>query len=207
MKKVAVLMSSGIESASLAYHYLSKGFLVYPLYIRCGIGWEDIELRWFRRLWGFYRRTFGRILPPRIIPFRTGSGPSDTLSEEGIEIPLRNLTLLVTSTLAIHRKGVETLAIGSLGIYPFPDNNRNYIGKVEELLSEGLKRKVEIETPFMGMEKWEVIKKFHRKVPYHLTFSCASPVKENHCGRCAKCRERKEGFLKAGVPDPTYYLS
>jgi 7-cyano-7-deazaguanine synthase in queuosine biosynthesis len=26
-----------------------------------------------------------------------------------------------------------------------------------------------------------------------------------HCGACTKCAERVEGFLDAGVPDPTHY--
>ncbi len=207
MRKVAVLMSSGVESASLAYHYLSRGFLLYPLYVRSGVGWEEIELWWLGRLWSFYRKRFGRILPLRVIPFRTGLGPSDTSEEEGLEIPLRNLILLVSSALVVHSRGVDALAIGSLGMYPFPDNNREYISRVGELISEGLKRRLRLETPFMGMEKWEVIKRFHRRVPYQLTFSCASPVGRYHCGRCAKCKERKEGFRRAGVPDPTYYLS
>ena len=207
MKKIAILMSPGVESASLVYHYLSKGFLVYPFYVRSGIKWEKVELWWLGKLWSFYRRKFGRLLPVRVIPFWAGLGPSDTSREEGLEIPLRNLTLIVSSALVACGRGVNRLAIGSLGIYPFPDNNREYLSRVEELVSEGLREEFRVETPFMGLEKWEVIKEFYGKVPYHLTFSCASPVGKYHCGRCAKCRERKEGFEKAGVPDPTYYLS
>ncbi len=207
MRKVAVLASSGVESASLLYHYISKNYLVYPLYVRSGMVWEEVELWWLGRLWAFYRKAFRRILPVRVVPFRGGPGPSNTSNEEGLEIPLRNLTLSVASALLTHRKGVSTIAIGSLGIYPFPDNSRDYLGRVEKLLSEGLKREIKIETPFMGMEKWEVVKEFYGKVPYRLTFSCASPVGRHHCGRCAKCKERQEGFSKADVPDPTYYLS
>ncbi len=207
MRKVALLMSSGVESASLAYHYLSKGYLVYPLYVRGRLEWEGTELWWLGRLWAFYRKTFRRMLPFRVVPFRTALGPSNVSDEVGLEIPLRNLTLSVVSALITYRKGVDTLGIGSLGIYPFPDNSRDYFDLVEEVLSRGLRKRIRIDTPFMGMEKWDVIKKFYGKVPFRLTFSCASPVGKHHCGRCAKCRERKEGFLRAGVPDPTYYLS
>ena len=42
-------------------------------------------------------------------------------------------------------------------------------------------------------------------VPLELTLSCMKPVDGMHCGRCSKCRERRDGFLEAGVADPTLY--
>ena len=31
------------------------------------------------------------------------------------------------------------------------------------------------------------------------------PLRVRHCGTCSKCRERHDGFLEAGVADPTDY--
>ena len=31
------------------------------------------------------------------------------------------------------------------------------------------------------------------------------PVNGQHCGRCSKCRERRDAFIEAGVDDPTSY--
>ena len=42
-------------------------------------------------------------------------------------------------------------------------------------------------------------------VPFALTLSCMQPVEGEHCGRCSKCRERRDGFLEAGIEDPTVY--
>jgi 7-cyano-7-deazaguanine synthase len=42
-------------------------------------------------------------------------------------------------------------------------------------------------------------------VPFELTLSCMQPVDGRHCGRCSKCRERRDGFIEAGVHDPTPY--
>jgi 7-cyano-7-deazaguanine synthase len=42
-------------------------------------------------------------------------------------------------------------------------------------------------------------------VPFELTLSCMQPRDGLHCGRCSKCRERRDGFLEAGIADPTRY--
>ncbi len=207
MKKVALLVSSGVESACLLRLYLSEGFLLYPVYVRSGAPWEEVEIRWLRRLWSYYRREYGRILPFRIVPLRAPQRRKVVRREEGLEIPLRNWVLTTATALYALEKGVSRIAVGSLGIYPFPDNSREYYDRMEELLSKGSKRRIEIDTPFMGVEKWEIVRRFYGSVPFELTFSCVNPVGDEHCGRCVKCLERKEGFLKAGVPDPTCYSS
>ena len=42
-------------------------------------------------------------------------------------------------------------------------------------------------------------------VPFELTLSCMQPANGKHCGRCSKCRERREAFVAAGVADPARY--
>jgi 7-cyano-7-deazaguanine synthase len=43
-------------------------------------------------------------------------------------------------------------------------------------------------------------------VDYSLTVSCYQADAEGRaCGRCDSCRLRREGFVAAGVPDPTPY--
>jgi len=202
MRKVALLFSSGVESTCLTVYYLKKGFLVYPLYVRSGFGWESAERSKAIRLWVHLRNRYSRLLPLKTL-FLKGVPPS----RGDIEIPLRNL-LLVTSVAAEScRKGIRRVGIGSLGIYPFPDTSRSYFDALEGLIETALRRRFKVETPFLGKDKAAVIKEFHNQVPFDLTFSCILPSGGMHCGTCAKCAERKEGFLQAGVPDPTRYLS
>jgi len=178
MKKVALLFSSGVESGCLTALYLSGGFLVYPLYVRSGLPWEKSERKHALKLWVYFRRKFGRILPLRTLPARGLLPEGNT-----IEIPLRNLLLISSAAVEACRK------------------------RLEELVERALRIRFSIETPFLGMDKAQVIKEFRRSVPFGKTFSCIRPLRGLHCGRCAKCLERKEGFLKAGIPDPTRYLS
>ena len=42
-------------------------------------------------------------------------------------------------------------------------------------------------------------------VPLELTLSCMNPREGRHCGRCSKCRERRDGFAEARRDDPTAY--
>ncbi|MDQ7038010.1 MAG: 7-cyano-7-deazaguanine synthase [Aquificota bacterium] len=206
MRKVLVLFSAGVESSCLLVHYLRKGFLVYPVYVRAGLPWEEVEREYALRFWTAVRGKHRNLFPVRTV-FVKGGGTlrGVPLEDPQIEIPLRNMSLLVQTSLLAHSKGVDSIAVGSLGIYPFPDNSREYFDRLQDLISRGLRRDVRIETPFMGMEKWEVVRRFRDLVPFSLTFSCASPSGRNHCGICVKCRERKEGFRRAGVKDPTLY--
>ncbi len=202
MKRIGVLFSSGVESSSLTALYLSEGFVVHPFYVRFGLRWERAELEHSRRIWSFFRRRYGSLLPLRILSVR-GVPPR----RGKLEIPMRNLLLVSTMAVEAYRRELHTVAVGSLCIHPFPDTSREYFDRLEEVVSVGMGRDFRIETPFLGVEKGEIIRRFSRTVPLHLTFSCISPVGDLHCGRCVKCAERREGFLRAGVEDPTRYLS
>ncbi len=193
-------MSAGVESASLAVYYLRKNTFVFPVYVRCGFPWEEVERKWLLRLWARLKKDY-----IRIAPFRTVFLKSLKPAEGELEIPLRNLILSTLVTLEAVKRDIYTLAVGSLGLYPFPDNSRDYFDSLEEVISKGLRKRIKIETPFMGLEKHEIIRRFATYVPYELTFSCISPKRSLHCGRCIKCYERKEGFKSAGVEDPTVY--
>ncbi len=199
--KVAVLFSGGVESTSLLYMYLQKNFLVYPIYIKAGEAWERLELQNAVQLWHYTKKVYRNLKPMRVVCI-DGKNLFKRIFYRKSElfIPLRNLTLITAASMYSLQKGIRRLAIGSLGIYPFPDNNINYIKDVESLISRGSKEEFSIEAPFMGMEKAEVIKRFYKKVPYRLTLSCAMPKKIGRkvspCGVCVKCKEREDAFSK-----------
>lgn len=66
---------------------------------------------------------------------------------------------------------------------------------------------VQILRPFIRADKAQIVAcGAELGVPFEHTYSCYRGG-EKHCGRCATCRERKQAFLAAGVPDPTVYES
>ncbi len=200
-EKVAVLFSGGVESSCLLAHYCRLKFLTLPVYVRCGFSWEITEYSCAQKLWLSLKKSYKNLLPIRVV-FLKG-----VRKEGSLEIPLRNFFLVSAITSVAVRRGIKRVAVGSLGIYPFPDNNRDYFDTMERLISTGLREEFRVETPFMSMEKGEIINRFKDIIPLQLTFSCIKPVNGIHCGKCEKCMERKEAFVEAGIPDPTRYAS
>ena len=100
------------------------------------------------------------------------------------------------------------MALGLLAGNPFPDASPAFFAAMAEALSRGLATPIGIDVPFSGMHKADVIRLgVELGVPLALTLSCMQPVEGRHCGRCSKCRERRDGFIEAGVEDPTEYAS
>jgi len=96
--------------------------------------------------------------------------------------------------------------IGPLAGNPVPDATPSFFAAMARALSLGLAHPIAIEAPFAALHKSEVIRKgVELGVPLELTLSCMQPKDGLHCGRCSKCRERRDAFREAGVADPTAY--
>jgi 7-cyano-7-deazaguanine synthase len=68
--------------------------------------------------------------------------------------------------------------------------------------------KLTIHTPLIDLTKAQIIARGTALgVDYGRTVSCYQADEQGRaCGRCDSCRIRKQGFLDAGVPDPTRYI-
>jgi 7-cyano-7-deazaguanine synthase len=66
---------------------------------------------------------------------------------------------------------------------------------------------ITIHTPIIKMSKADIVREGTRLgVDYSLTVSCyQADIRGHACGICDSCRLRKEGFVAAGVRDPTRY--
>ncbi|RUM28650.1 MAG: queuosine biosynthesis protein [Aquifex sp.] len=195
-EKIVVLFSGGVESTALLIHYASKNNILYPLYVRFGYSWEDEELKRAKNVLFYLKKSVKNLrnlatVKVKSLSKRLKGFPS---TEKELEIPMRNLLLCSQAAIYGYRKGIFRCAIGSLGMYPFPDNKREYFDKLEELISQGLNKTFTIETPFFGMKKEEIIRLYGNLMPLHLTFSCIKPIKGKPCGKCIKCREREEAL-------------
>ncbi len=214
MAAQAVLISGGLDSAILLGEAVRRHPIVFPLYLRSGLCWESVELRWLRRFLKAMRSENLKPLEMLELPVTdlyghhwsiTGKNVPDAATpDEAVFLPGRNVLLLAKGMLWCHLHGVPTLALGHLGSNPFPDAKPKFIRNYERLVNQAIGGRVVIQRPFAGLHKSEVMQR-GRRLPLGLTFSCIHPVACLHCGRCNKCAERQRAFADAGLPDPTDY--
>ena len=138
----------------------------------------------------------------------TGRPPAFDTPDEDVYLTGRNVALLAKAAIHCAQRRIGRIALGPLAGNPFPDATSEFFAAMARALSLGLDHDLRIDAPFVQMHKSEVIQLGVRLgVPLELTLSCMGPVGDLHCGRCNKCRERRDAFHQAGVADPTTYAS
>ena len=213
--EVAVLFSSGLDSAVLASAE-ARASIVHPIYISCGLAWEEEELRAADRLLAApaYRGvkpiarlafTVSDLYPPHHWALR-GVPPAFDTPDEDVYLTGRNVILLSKAAIHCVQRGIARVAIGTLAGNPFPDATTDFFNAMAKAASLGLAHDIAIEAPFMHMHKGDVIRLGQQLgVPLDQTLSCMNPRDGMHCGECSKCRERHDAFREAAVPDLTHY--
>jgi 7-cyano-7-deazaguanine synthase len=65
-----------------------------------------------------------------------------------------------------------------------------------------------IHTPLIDLKKSDIIKKgISLGIDYSITHSCYDPdALGRACSTCDSCILRRNGFIEAGIPDPTKYI-
>jgi 7-cyano-7-deazaguanine synthase len=215
-ERVCILLSGGVDSCVLATELVREAREVYPVYIRSGLIWEDVELYWVRLfLSAFPSLSLGRLKEIQL-PLgdvynahwsTTGhSIPDHRSADHEVYLPGRNLILLAKTALHCARSGIAVIALGVLKGNPFPDSTAEFFSRFRAAASQALNSELQIIAPFSDLSKVEVIQ-LGRSLPLELTFSCINPIGKVHCGACNKCAERRRSFILAGVADKTRYHS
>jgi 7-cyano-7-deazaguanine synthase len=211
----AVLFSAGLDSAVLLAAALGDG-PAHPIYIRTGLAWEPQEIEAARRLLSepLYRRAAPmttllvdmRDVYPATHWAVRGEAPGFDTPDEDVYLDGRNIVLLAKASVFMARHRLSRVLLGPLAGNPFPDATPRFFATMADALSLGLGWQVSIETPLAAMHKADVIRQGAALgVPFALTLSCMQPAGGEHCGRCSKCRERRDGFMETGIEDPTVY--
>jgi 7-cyano-7-deazaguanine synthase len=212
----AVLFSAGLDSAVLLADQARRG-PVQPIYVSAGLAWEAQELAWAGRL--LAAPPYGRSVRPLAtlsVDMRDvypathwairGEAPAFDTPDADVYIEGRNIVLLAKAAVFMARTKVDRVLLGPLAGNPFPDATPEFFQVMAQALSAGLAAPIAIEAPFATLHKRDVIRLgAELGVPFELTLSCMQPVNGLHCGRCSKCRERRDGFAEAGLDDPTRY--
>lgn len=213
--RVVVLASGGLDSAVLLAD-LAQTAVVFPLYVAKGLAWERQEQRALR---AFVRALgHGNVQPVTVLsaPVKNIYGEHWSVTGRGVPgadepdikvfLPGRNILLIALAAVWCSVHDVPRIAIGSLGGNPFPDATPEFFSGMAQVVSEGLGYRLTVEAPYRGLHKKDLVRRF-RDLPLELTLTCMAPTRRGgrHCGRCNKCYERQQAFVKAGVEDKTAY--
>jgi 7-cyano-7-deazaguanine synthase len=152
-----------------------------------------------------------------------GSALTDTaiaVPEPGGEgIPITYVPARNTVFLSLGLAWAEVLAADSIytGVNAvdysgYPDCRPEYIASFQAMANLATRRAVEgnlleIRTPLIGLSKAAIVALgTELGVDFGATVSCYSADDSGAaCGHCDACQLRRDGFLAAGIPDPTRY--
>lgn len=209
----AVLVSGGVDSAVLCVDLLGDFARVFPIYVRFGLRWEDVELAVLRSYLAAVGATRPGLMPLTVLdepiaqvyddhwslagkPGVPGAGTHD----RAVYLPGRNLLLATKASVWCRLRDVRTLAFGTLKANPFPDSSTGFFLALEDVLNRAMGGRLRIILPYARLPKTEVLRR-GSDLPLHLTISCLDPVEGRPCGVCNKCAERRLAFREVGRAD------
>jgi 7-cyano-7-deazaguanine synthase len=222
MKKAVVLLSGGLDSATTLALAKRDGFACYALSIAYGQR-HSAELAAAARIAKILDAIEHKTLALDL-SIIGGSALTDmriavpTQPSKGIPatyVPARNTLFLSLALGWAEVLGAQDIFIGvnAVDYSGYPDCRPEFVIAFEGLANLATRAGVEgrpfrIHAPLMASSKSEVIRQgLALGVDYGLTVSCYSAdSKGRACGLCDSCRLRKQGFLEAGIPDPTVYM-
>jgi len=220
-RKAVVLLSGGLDSATVLAIARAQGFDCYALSLDYGQR-HHAELAAAGRVAGALGVSEHKVLPLSLDAIG-GSALTDRSIDvpeaggEGIPVtyvPARNTVFLALALGWAEVLGATDLFVGvnAVDYSGYPDCRPAFIEAFERLANLATKAGVEggqfkVHAPLIEMSKAEIIQAgVGLGVDYALTVSCYQADEDGvACGVCDSCRLRAEGFQAAGVTDPTRY--
>lgn len=220
-KAAVILLSGGLDSATVLAMAADRGFRCYALSVNYGqrhrselIAAENVA------------RAMSATLKTIELDLRTIGGSAltadiDVPEEESEGIPVTYVPARNTIMLSLALAWAEVLGAGDIFIgvnavdySGYPDCRPEFINAYEEMANLATKagvvgHRLTIHTPLIDLSKADIITQgTDLGVDYAMTVSCYQADEAGRaCGACDSCRIRAAGFKAAGVNDPTRYKS
>ncbi len=216
MNKSIILLSGGLDSATILYYAKSRGFKPYGLifdygqrhrkeilqakkiaqYVGCDFKIVKMSLPWQGSSLLNKKQRLPRhdVIDPKEIP--------------STYVPARNIIFLSYAASFAEAINARAIFIGANAIdySGYPDCRPGFFKAYQDVLKKGLKtgvqgKMIKIYTPLLRKTKAQIIRQGKKLgVPYHLTWSCYQGEKEP-CGKCDSCVLRAKGFEEAKIID------
>ncbi len=221
MKKAVVLLSGGLDSATVLAIARSQGFACYCLsldYHQRHVAELKAAEKIAKALGAVAHRTAQLDLS-----MFGGSALTDSCIDvpqaptEGIPVtyvPARNTIMLSLALAWAEVLDARDIFIGvnALDYSGYPDCRKEYVDAFQRMANLATKSAVEgrtitIHAPLIDLSKAQIIQQGSRLgVDYGMTVSCyQADARGRACGLCDSCRFRREGFAASGIADPTPY--
>lgn len=221
--KAVVLISGGLDSTTVLAIAKSQGYDCYTLSFDYGQR-HKAELLAAERTAKSLGSSQHKVIK---LDLRSIGGSAltddhiDVPEEETQGIPVTYVPARNTIFLSIALGWAEVLqaqyifvGVNAVDYSGYPDCRPEYIQAFEQMANLATKAGVEgkkllVQTPLMKLSKSDIVRwGLELGVDYSLTVSCYQADDQGRaCGKCDSCRLRKQGFLQAGVNDPTIYKS
>jgi 7-cyano-7-deazaguanine synthase len=225
-KKAVVLLSGGLDSATVLAIARSQGYELYALSFSYGQRhiWELEAAKQVAASIGAAEHKIAQI-DLRVFG---GSALTDDIAvpkgrameEMGHGIPITYVPARNTIFLSFALAWAEVLGssdvfigVNALDYSGYPDCRPEFIEAFEKMANLATKAGVEgrqvlkIHTPLIAMSKAEIIARgIELGVDHGLTSSCYDPSPTGEaCGQCDSCLLRQKGFRENGREDPLHY--
>ncbi len=225
MKPAVVLLSGGLDSATVLALAHAGGYQAYALSFRYGQRHErEIEAAQqiaaslgakAHRITEIDLRLFGGSALTGDLAMPQNRSPAEMLNDIPVTyVPARNTIFLSYALAWAEVLGATDIFIGANAVdySGYPDCRPEFIRAFEQLANLATRAGVEgarfqIHAPLLALSKAEIIQRgVSLGVDYSLTHSCYDPTPDGlACGVCDSCLLRLQGFQQAGLTDPIPY--
>jgi len=223
MKKAVVLLSGGMDSATVLAMAKAEGFDCHCLTVDYGQR-HRAELAAAAHV----ARALGAA-GHRLVKLDLAAIGGSALTDRTIAVPeaptagipvtyvpARNTLLLALGLGLAEVLGAQDLYFGANAVdySGYPDCRPEFVRAFEALANLATRAAVEgkkltLHAPIINLTKAEIIRAGRKLgVDFAQTVSCYQATPDGlACGRCDACRLRQAGFETAGIPDPTRYAA
>ena len=222
-RKAVVLLSGGLDSATVLAMVRQAGYAIYAISFRYGQR-HQMELQRASEL-AAAQSVAAHIIVDINLALFGGSAltadlevPKHASAEEiGSEIPITYVPARNTVFLSLALAYAESIAasdifigVNALDYSGYPDCRPEFIAAFEQMANLATKagvsgqQRLRIHTPLINLSKAEIIARgLELGVDYSRTTSCYDPLPDGMpCQHCDACLLRLRGFAQNGLSDP-----
>ena len=224
MKKALILLSGGLDSATVSAIAKKQGYELYALSFDYGQS-HKVELLAVKKIINFFNIKTHKIITIDPSIFANSALTNNIAVPKNqyknkfnndipiTYVPARNIIFLSYALAYAESFNIYDIFIGAnhIDYSGYPDCRPEFLASFEKMANLGTKiaqnHKISIKAPLLELTKAEIIARgIKLGIDYSITHSCYDPNdKGESCGLCDSCQFRLAGFKENNLKDPIIY--